>query len=175
MTNRRHEHGKCEIGDHLLQLDRHQLQDGSNRCRNSQKRRSRSPSVESAGMAEEAIASNPAWKAHYEATKNVPVATPDDIVWADAIIFLTPTRFGIVSSQMKQFLDTTGGIWAQGKTVNKVVSAMTSANNPNGGKRDGFVLVHSDVPLGSDCRCTGIYRSFHPGVRRQPVWHFRDH
>jgi NAD(P)H dehydrogenase (quinone) len=94
---------------------------------------------------EEAIASNPAWKAHYEATKDVPVATPDDIVWADAIIFCTPTRFGIVSSQMKQFLDTTGGIWAQGKTVNKVVSAMTSANNPNGGQEETVLSLYTTM------------------------------
>lgn len=81
-----------------------------------------------------AIDSNPAWKAHAEATKDVPVATPDDLVWADAIIFSTPTRYGNVASQMKQFLDTTGGVWAEGKLVNKVVSAMSSAGNPHGGQ-----------------------------------------
>ena len=81
-----------------------------------------------------AIDSNPAWKAHAEATKDVPVATPDDLAWADAIIFSTPTRFGNVASQMKQFLDTTGGVWAEGKLVNKVVSAMSSAGNPHGGQ-----------------------------------------
>lgn len=81
-----------------------------------------------------AIDSNAAWKAHVEATKDVPIATPDDLVWADAIIFSTPTRYGNVSSQMKQFLDTTGGVWAQGKLVNKVVSAMSSAGNPHGGQ-----------------------------------------
>ncbi|NLW39529.1 MAG: NAD(P)H:quinone oxidoreductase type IV [Tissierellia bacterium] len=81
-----------------------------------------------------AIDSNPAWKAHAEATKDVPVATPDDLAWADAIIFSTPTRYGNVASQMKQFLDTTGGVWAEGKLVNKVVSAMSSAGNPHGGQ-----------------------------------------
>ena len=71
-----------------------------------------------------AIEENPAWKATVEATKDIPVATVDDLDWADAIIFSTPTRFGVMASQMKQFLDTTGGLWAQGKTVNKVVSAI---------------------------------------------------
>lgn len=96
MTNRRHEHGKCEIGDHLLQLDRHQLQDGSNRCGNSEKEGAEVRLLRVQELApEEAIASNPAWKAHYEATKDVPVATPDDIVWADAIIFCTPPALAL--------------------------------------------------------------------------------
>src|SRR4051794_2997005 len=83
---------------------------------------------------ESAIAKNEGWKAHYDATKDVPEASSADIEWADAIIFSTPTRFGNVASQMKQFLDLQGGIWATGKTVNKVVSAMTSAQNPHGGQ-----------------------------------------
>jgi len=81
-----------------------------------------------------AIDSNPAWKAHAEATKDVPIATNDDLEWADAIIFSTPTRYGNVASQMKQFIDTTGGVWAQGKLTNKVVSAMASAGNAHGGQ-----------------------------------------
>jgi NAD(P)H dehydrogenase (quinone) len=92
-----------------------------------------------------AIEGNPAWKAHVDATKNVPVATPDDIVWADAIIFSTPTRFGNVASQMKQFLDTTGGIWFTGKTVNKVVSAMASAQNPHGGQEQTILQLYTSM------------------------------
>lgn len=80
------------------------------------------------------IDSNPVWKAHAEATKDVPVASNDDLEWADAYIFSTPTRYGNVSSQMKQFIDSTGGVWSQGKLVNKVVSAMASAGNANGGQ-----------------------------------------
>ncbi|SDM01452.1 NAD(P)H:quinone oxidoreductase [Sediminibacillus halophilus] len=83
---------------------------------------------------EEAIAQNPAWKEHYEATKEVPEATNDDLDWADGFIFSVPTRFGNVPSQAKQFFDQAGGLWAQGKLVNKVVSAMTSAQNPHGGQ-----------------------------------------
>ena len=56
----------------------------------------------------EAIAANPAWGAHVAATQDVPVATADDILWADAVIFGSPTRFGNVASQLKQFLDTLG-------------------------------------------------------------------
>ncbi|SDJ89469.1 NAD(P)H dehydrogenase (quinone) [Sediminibacillus albus] len=83
---------------------------------------------------EEAIAQNPAWKAHYEATKDVPEATNDDLDWADGFIFSVPTRFGNVPAQAKQFIDSAGGLWAEGKLVNKVVSAMTSAQNAHGGQ-----------------------------------------
>lgn len=83
---------------------------------------------------EEAIRSNPAWQNHLEKTADVKEATSDDIIWADAIIFSTPTRFGVMSSQMKQFIDEQGGLWAKGQTMNKVVSAMTSAQNENGGQ-----------------------------------------
>jgi len=64
-----------------------------------------------------AIDSNPAWKANAEATKDVPEVKPADLEWADAIIFSVPTRFGNMAAQMKQFFDTLGGLWAQGKLV----------------------------------------------------------
>lgn len=89
------------------------------------------------------IDANPAWKATVEAMKDVPVATADDLEWADAIIFSTPTRFGVMASQMKQFFDTMGGLWAQGKTVNKVVSAMSSAQNPHGGQEATILSLYN--------------------------------
>jgi NAD(P)H dehydrogenase (quinone) len=94
---------------------------------------------------QEAIDSNPAWKAHAEATKDVPTATPDDLEWADALIFSTPTRYGNVPAQMKQFLDTTGGLWAQGKLANKVVSAMSSASNPHGGQEQTILALYTTM------------------------------
>ncbi|MFC5451042.1 NAD(P)H:quinone oxidoreductase [Paenibacillus aestuarii] len=87
----------------------------------------------------------PSWKAHLEATKNVPIATVEDLEWADAIIFSMPTRFGNLPAQLKQFLDTTGGLWAQGKTVNKVVSAMTSATNPNSGQEQTILQLYTSM------------------------------
>ncbi|MFP3323064.1 NAD(P)H:quinone oxidoreductase [Planococcus sp. SIMBA_160] len=92
-----------------------------------------------------AIESNPAWKAHYEATQDVPEADTDLLEWADAIIFSVPTRFGHVSSQVQQFLDTTGGLWAQGKLANKVVSAMSSAQNPHGGQESTVLAVYTTM------------------------------
>jgi NAD(P)H dehydrogenase (quinone) len=92
-----------------------------------------------------AIESNPAWKAHVEATKDVPTVTLDDLVWADAIIFSMPTRFGNIPSQMKQFLDTTGGLWFEGKLANKVVSAMSSASNPHGGQEQTILSLYTTM------------------------------
>lgn len=94
---------------------------------------------------EEAINGNPAWKAHMEETKDVPTASLDDLVWADAYIFSVPTRYGTVPSQMKQFLDTTGGLWSEGKLANKVVSAMTSASNPHGGQEQTILNLYTTM------------------------------
>jgi len=94
---------------------------------------------------ESVIQSNEVWKATVEATKDVPEATSADIEWADAIIFSVPTRFGNVASQMKQFLDTQGGLWATGKTVNKVVSAMSSAQNPHGGQEATILSLYTSM------------------------------
>lgn len=94
---------------------------------------------------EAAIASNPAWKAHVEATKDVPVVTLDDLDWADAILISTPTRFGNMAAQMKQFLDTTGGLWFQGKLTNKVVSGMTSASNAHGGQEATILSLYTTM------------------------------
>ena len=91
------------------------------------------------------VQGNEAWKATVEATKDVPVPTSDDLEWADAIIFSTPTRFGNMASQMKQFLDLQGGLWATGKTVNKVVSAMTSAQNPHGGQEATILSLYTSM------------------------------
>ncbi|MFB9860207.1 NAD(P)H:quinone oxidoreductase [Salinicoccus siamensis] len=91
------------------------------------------------------IDANEAWKATYEATKDIPTATSEDIEWADAIIFNTPTRFGGMASQMKQFIDTQGGIWAQGKTINKVVSATSSAQNPHGGQEATILNLYTTM------------------------------
>ena len=59
------------------------------------------------------FAQNPAWTANYAATKDLPQATGEDIVWADAVIFGSPTRFGSVASQLRIFLDSLGALWAE--------------------------------------------------------------
>lgn len=92
-----------------------------------------------------AIESNPAWKAHVEATQDVPTVSLEDLEWADAIIFSIPTRFGNMPAQMKQFLDTTGGLWFQGKLANKVVSAMSSAQNAHGGQEQTILQLYTTM------------------------------
>ncbi|MDY0407991.1 NAD(P)H:quinone oxidoreductase [Virgibacillus soli] len=95
---------------------------------------------------EAAIASNPAWKAHWDATKDViPEATSEDLEWADAILFSVATRFGGIASQMKQYLDMQGGLWAKGALVNKVVSAMSSAQNNHGGQEASILSLYTSL------------------------------
>ncbi|SDJ42407.1 NAD(P)H:quinone oxidoreductase [Salimicrobium halophilum] len=94
----------------------------------------------------EAIEQNPAWKEHFEATKDVvPEAKVDDLEWADAFIISAPTRFGNVPAQIKQFFDMAGGLWAQGKLVNKVASAMSSAQNPHGGQEATILNIYTTM------------------------------
>jgi NAD(P)H dehydrogenase (quinone) len=83
---------------------------------------------------EEAIKSNQGWSDHALMTEDVPEASMDDLEWADAYVFGTPTRFGNVSAQLKQFLDQTGELWFQGKLADKVVGAFTSASTAHGGQ-----------------------------------------
>ena len=92
-----------------------------------------------------AINLNPKWKVHLEETTDIPVATSGDLEWADAIIFSVPTRFGNIPSQMKQFLDIQGSIWAQGKLSNKVVSAMCVAGNPHGGQEATIQALYTSM------------------------------
>ncbi|SOJ54135.1 NAD(P)H dehydrogenase (quinone) [Mycobacterium simulans] len=82
----------------------------------------------------ESFAQNPAWTANYEATRDLPVATGDDIVWADAVIFGSPTRFGSTTSQFQTFMDSLGRLWAEGKLADKVYAAWTSTESPHGGQ-----------------------------------------
>ncbi|MCT2593150.1 NAD(P)H:quinone oxidoreductase [Streptomyces sp. N2-109] len=92
---------------------------------------------------EAAIASNPAWAAHREATKDVGVASLDDLEWADVILFGTPTRYGLPTAQLKQFIDTTGGIWAKGKLVNKVISSFVSTSQTHGGQESTLLALNN--------------------------------
>ncbi|NMA84666.1 MAG: NAD(P)H:quinone oxidoreductase [Epulopiscium sp.] len=92
-----------------------------------------------------AIEANPAWKAYVDTTSDVPLATSDDLEWADTILFSVPSRFGNLPSQMKQFIDSQGGLWAQGKLTNKVVSAMASAGNTHGGQEATIKALYTSM------------------------------
>ena len=92
---------------------------------------------------EEAITSNEGWSAHRLETQAIPEATLDDLEWADAIILGTPTRYGLPSAQLKQFIDTTGPLWGQGKLVNKIGSSFTSIATTHGGHESTLLAINN--------------------------------
>lgn len=76
------------------------------------------------------------------AMAHVPVCKVDDLAAADAIIFGTPTRFGNMCGQMRQFLDATGQLWAKGSLVGKVGSVFTSSATQHGGQESTILSFH---------------------------------
>ncbi|SBV30869.1 NAD(P)H dehydrogenase (quinone) [Micromonospora krabiensis] len=82
----------------------------------------------------EAIRSNSGWQAHHLETQDVPEAQLDDLSWADVVIFGTPTRYGVMAAQLKQFIDTSGPLWAQGALVNKVYAGFCTTGTSHGGQ-----------------------------------------
>lgn len=91
----------------------------------------------------EAIARNPKWVAFREAMSGLPVASLDDFEWADALIMGSPTRFGNVAYQLKALIDQAGGLWAQGKLLNKVASGFTSASTAHGGLESTLLALYN--------------------------------
>jgi NAD(P)H dehydrogenase (quinone) len=88
-----------------------------------------------------AIEANPAWSRHVRETADVAEATLDDLAWADAVLFGTPTRFGTPSGQLKAFLDGTGRLWQQGSLADKVYSAFTASNTAHGGQESTILAL----------------------------------
>jgi NAD(P)H dehydrogenase (quinone) len=82
---------------------------------------------------DKAINSNAAWAAHVRATADVELASHEDLLWADAVVLGSPTRFGLPSSQLKQFIDTTGPLWQRGLLTDKVYASFTSTGSAHGG------------------------------------------
>ncbi|GAA4572803.1 NAD(P)H:quinone oxidoreductase [Micromonospora coerulea] len=90
---------------------------------------------------DEAIRSNSGWQAHHLETQEVDEAQLDDITWADVVIFGSPTRYGMIAAQLKQFIDTTGPLWAQGSLTNKVYSGFTSTATSHGGQESTLLSM----------------------------------
>jgi len=95
----------------------------------------------------EAIESNDAWKKFHDSdeNQNEKEASLDDLEWADVLIFSIPTRYGSLPSQVQAFIDTTGGLWFQGKLANKVVTGMTSAQNVHGGQETTLMSLYKTM------------------------------
>src|SRR5262245_51586756 len=81
-------------------------------------------------------------KAGYKLNQVAPIARPRELVDYDAIIIGTPTRFGNMASQIKNFLDQTGSLWAQDKLVGKVGSVFTSTESQHGGQDSTILATH---------------------------------
>ncbi len=92
-----------------------------------------------------AIDANPAWRENVEATRSLPEATPDDVVWSDAVIFGSPTRYGNVAAQLKQFIDTLGPQWQQGLLADKVYSGFASSATQHGGQESTLLALYNTI------------------------------
>ena len=77
--------------------------------------------------------------------EHIPVVTVDDLADADAIIFGTPTRFGNMCGQMRQFLDATGGLWMKGALIGKVGSVFVSSATQHGGQESTILNFHTTL------------------------------
>lgn len=101
-------------------------------------------------------------KAGAKLDQSAPIATPDELAEYDAIIFGTPTRFGNMCAQMRNFLDQTGGLWASGKLVGKVGSVFTSTATQHGGQETTItsfhttLLHHGMIIVGVPYSCEGL-------------------
>lgn len=82
-------------------------------------------------------------KAGYKRDQTAPIATPADLKNYDAIIFGTPTRFGMMAAQMKSFLDQCGGVWANGELIGKVGGVFTSTGTQHGGQESTILNFHT--------------------------------
>ncbi|MGY1604203.1 NAD(P)H:quinone oxidoreductase [Geodermatophilus sp. SYSU D00815] len=90
---------------------------------------------------QESIRKNEAWAAHVAATGDVPEATKEDLLWADAVVLGTPTRYGLPAAQLKQFIDRTGALWDQGLLADKVYAAFTSSATRHGGQESTLLAL----------------------------------
>jgi NAD(P)H dehydrogenase (quinone) len=91
----------------------------------------------------ELVPAEVAEKSGYKTDQAAPVATVEELADYDGVIFGTPTRFGNMAAQMKQFIDQAGGLWAQGKLVGKAGGAFTSTATQHGGQESTLLSMHT--------------------------------
>src|SRR6266540_772365 len=94
---------------------------------------------------EQLISQNQLWGRHRSQVDEAPVATLDDLEWAEGIAFGTPTRFGNVAAQLKQFIDQAGRLWQQGKLADKVATSFTSSQTPHGGQESTILALNNTL------------------------------
>lgn len=95
-------------------------------------------------VSEEIMAKAPGWRENAKRMNGQYEApTSADAEWADAVFFGSPTRFGNVSSELKAYVDSLGGLWVQGKLVGKAGSAFTSTSSPHGGNESTIITMYN--------------------------------
>lgn len=94
---------------------------------------------------QEAIDSQDAWVRHRAQVSDEPVASPDDIAWADVVLLGTPTRFGHVASQLQGFIDTLGPLWSEGGLADKVYAGFTATQTLHGGQETTLLSLYTAV------------------------------
>jgi len=94
----------------------------------------------------EVMVQAPGWKEQAEAMNSKYLApTPDDAVWADAIIFGSPTRFGAITAELKAYVDSLGGLWARGALNGKLGSAFGGSATPHGGNESTILSLYNPM------------------------------
>lgn len=93
----------------------------------------------------EAVLERSGARAAREAFADVPFASVEALTEADAIVFGTPTRFGMMAAQMRNFLDQTGGLWAKGALIGKVGSVFTASATQHGGQESTLLSFHTTL------------------------------
>lgn len=96
-------------------------------------------------VVKEAMSGQEAYLAAQQKQADIPEVTQDDLVWADAIIWGVPTRYGMMPAQMKQVLDASGGLWAKGALEGKATAVFTSTGSIHGGQES--TILTTLVPL----------------------------
>ena len=89
------------------------------------------------------ISQNQHWGTHRSEVEDEPLATLDDLEWADGVAFGTPTRFGNVAAQLKQFMDQAGRLWQEGKLADRVGTAFTSSMTTHGGQESTILALNN--------------------------------
>jgi NAD(P)H dehydrogenase (quinone) len=110
----------------------------------------------------ELVPEDVAKNAHFKLDQKAPIATVDELANYDAIIFGTPTRFGNMAAQMRNFLDQTGGLWMKGALIGKVGSVFASTGTQHGGQETTITSFHTTllhqgmVIVGAPYSCAGL-------------------
>jgi NAD(P)H dehydrogenase (quinone) len=91
------------------------------------------------------ISQNQYWGRHRSEVAEAPVAMLDDLEWADGVAFGTPTRFGNVAAQLKQFIDQAGALWQEGKLADKVGTAFTASQTVHGGQETTILALNNTL------------------------------